>query len=193
MVLIHKGFDVDINASFGASVVMTEGTLFDDNNKLAYLPGKRKFDKIKNSSKWVYYDIRNSKFIQVDSEISMQDLDSKNQHLCPIVYIETNSNNDIIKLIKLKYGEGYNLPPPSGGDLNSISLYKNIGFITEKGLTINGTTVTTTHKIYHIFNLFIYDMGDVILGTMEYDNKTITLQEDVSPAICEVTYGYLLS
>jgi hypothetical protein len=74
-----------------------------------------------------------------------------------------------------------------------VSVYKNIGFITETDLTITGTSVQKTkYEIYQLFNLFIYDMGDVILGTIQHNGRDITLAEDVSPAVCEVTYGYII-
>jgi hypothetical protein len=192
MIRIQKGFNVDIDASTGAYVFINAGTLYDDNSNKVYAPNRKKFKKILSAKKYVYYDVRADTFSQLDSELSPVDLDSNNQLLVPICYMETDAYGLIHKYLPLIYDANFNIPPPICTDTTDSLAYKNIAFITEVNIPIDGVTVRVTNDRYQIFNLFIYDMGDVILGTIQHNGRDITLAEDVSPAVCEVTYGYII-
>lgn len=192
MIRIQKGFDVDLDASTGTYVFINAGTLFDDNSNKVYAPNRKKFKKVPSAKKYVYYDVQKDTFLQSDTEITLVHLDSDEQLLVPICYIETDAYSLIHKYVALKYDPDFNIAPPTNVDPTEVSAYKNIGFITEKDLPINGVTVRTQYEVLQLFNLFIYDMGDVIIGTIGVDGKTLTLAEDVSPATCEVTYGYII-
>lgn len=191
MIRAHTGFTVDIDASAGSYVYTTPGTLFDDNAKIGYSPGKKRFLKTKNAIRWVYYDVLTQEFIQEKTEISLTDLDTKRQNLYPLCYLNIDSKGLILEYAPLKYDESYNTNPTTV-DLSTVSEFRNLAFVTEKNLPVNGVNVVVQNEIYIIVNLFIYDMGDVILGTIQHNGKNITLMEDVSPATCEVTYGYIL-
>ena len=191
MIIIRRGFDIDLNASTGEYVWLNAGTLYDDNAVKVYAPDRKSFKKIPNSKKFIYYNVITSKFEQYDAEIEPVDLDSYYQHLLPLYYIEVNAYFALTKYLKMSY-DGFNIiPPPDNTDDGSVSLYGKVEFITETPLTIYGKNITLTHTPIQLFNLFIYNMGDVILGTITQNGKVLTLAEDVSPATCEVTYAYV--
>lgn len=189
MIRIQSGFNVDLENSTGLYVNVKAGTLYNDNDNRIYSFSNKKFKKTLSVSKYVYFDIIDDSFKFTDVEISPVELDSIYETYCPLCYITIDNRGNITSYVKLEYGQ-VNVIPPEDLETNSILSYKPIRFITEKNLPIDGKTVVVTNKILQIFNLFIYDQGDVILGTIKYKDNVITLLEDVSPALCEVTYGY---
>lgn len=165
-----SGFKIDFQRSSNSrNIVLQLGNIRDSETNTSRVVGQVVSKKILDQEYTIYYEVPSDKIKNIVTDYTIQERTFTYPNLCPLVRVKTDVNGKITA-----YSLYTNQLPTS----EYVETSGKLGDILVEEIRVVGNKISTEFEIMEIIEIYLENIGEVILTDDMFEGNVITLEDN---------------